>query len=291
MDLDACVELDLRLSSGAMNSRAGRSGPTLPSLHDLPISPALRALAERAEPRRYRKGVLLIQEGDQGDTLYIVLAGKVRAYSQGENDREITYGVYGAGEYIGEISLDGGPRSASVMTLEPTVCVVIPRQTLLLHIAQYPEFAFELLSKVIRRARSATLSAKQLALNDVYGRLRALLESLADSRSAEAGAVAGNGNLNGGGNAASTDNSVEGVLQRLAGLTGVAAGNGAGAGATTFGEPPPRVVPRLTHQDMANRLGCSREMVSRLMKDLEHGGYVTVAGADLILHRALPARW
>ena len=240
MTQDACVELDLRLSSDVMNSRAGRASPALPSLDDLPISPALRALAERAEPRRYRKGLLLIQEGDQGDTLFIVLSGKVRAYSQGDNDREITYGVYGPGEYIGEISLDGGPRSASVMTLEPTVCVVIPRQTLLLHIAQYPEFAFELLSKVIRRARSATLSAKQLALNDVYGRLRALLDSLA---------------------------------------------GGVGDGET------PRIATRLTHQDMANRLGCSREMVSRLMKDLENGGYITIEGSDLILHRALPARW
>ena len=159
-----------------MSSRTGRSGTSPPSLDELPFSPALRALAERAEPRRYRKGVLLIQEGDQGDTLYIVLAGRVRAFSQGDNEREITYGVYGPGEYVGEISLDGGPRSASVITVEPTACVVIPRQTLLLHIAQYPEFAFELLSKVIRRARSATLSAKQLALNDVYGRLRALLD-------------------------------------------------------------------------------------------------------------------
>ncbi|MGY0196788.1 Crp/Fnr family transcriptional regulator [Leptothrix sp. BB-4] len=250
MTLEACAELDLRLSSDVMNSRAGRSGPPLPSLDDLPISPALRALAERAEPRRYRKGVLLIQEGDQGDTLYIVLSGKVRAYSQGDNDREITYGVYGAGEYIGEISLDGGPRSASVMTLEPTVCVVIPRQTLLLHIAQYPEFAFELLSKVIRRARSATLSAKQLALNDVYGRLRSLLASLDDLRMTEPSAA----------ETWPTD--------------------------TTL-----RVVPRLTHQDMANRLGCSREMVSRLMKDLENGGYITTGASSLILHRALPARW
>ena len=257
MDTDACIELDLRLSSGAMNARTGRSGPTLPSLDDLPISPALRALAERAEPRRYRKGVVLIQEGDQGDTLYIVLSGKVRAYSQGDNDREITYGVYGAGEYIGEISLDGGPRSASVMTLEPTVCVVIPRQTLLVHIAQYPEFAFELLAKVIRRARSATLSAKQLALNDVYGRLRALLDSLIDAPDDAGGLQRPPGSVH--------------ALQADAAL--------------------PRRVPRLTHQDMANRLGCSREMVSRLMKDLEQGGYVAVEGQDLVLLRALPARW
>ena len=222
-----------------MSSRTGRSGTSPPSLDELPFSPALRALAERAEPRRYRKGVLLIQEGDQGDTLYIVLAGKVRAFSQGDNEREITYGVYGPGEYVGEISLDGGPRSASVITVEPTACVVIPRQTLLLHIAQYPEFAFELLSKVIRRARSATLSAKQLALNDVYGRLRALLESLAQAQP----------------------------------------------------DGTRRVSERLTHQDMANRLGCSREMVSRLMKDLEAGGYVAIDGHTLLLHRTLPTRW
>lgn len=237
--MDTCAELDLRLTSVPMSSRTGRPGSNLPSLDELPFSPALRALAERAEPRRYRKGVLLIQEGDQGDTLYIVLSGRVRAFSQGDNEREITYGVYGPGEYVGEISLDGGPRSASVITVEPTACVVIPRQTLLLHIAQYPEFAFELLAKVIRRARAATLSAKQLALNDVYGRLRALLESLAEARP-------------------------DGTRQ--------------------VGE-------RLTHQDMANRLGCSREMVSRLMKDLEEGGYVAVNGHALMLPRALPARW
>ncbi|ACB36351.1 transcriptional regulator, Crp/Fnr family [Leptothrix cholodnii SP-6] len=237
--MDTCAELDLRLSSVPMSSRTGRPGAATPSLDELPFSPALRALAERAEPRRYRKGVLLIQEGDQGDTLYIVLSGRVRAFSQGDNEREITYGVYGPGEYVGEISLDGGPRSASVITVEPTACVVIPRQTLLLHIAQYPEFAFELLAKVIRRARAATLSAKQLALNDVYGRLRALLESLAEAQP-------------------------DGTRQ--------------------VGE-------RLTHQDMANRLGCSREMVSRLMKDLEEGGYVAVNGHTLVLPRALPARW
>src|SRR5689334_1294257 len=90
----------------------------------------LRTLVARGEPRRYRKGTLLIQEGDIGETLFIVLSGRVRAFSTNERDREIVYGDYGAGEYLGEMSLDGGPRSASVITLEPTVCVVITRKTL-----------------------------------------------------------------------------------------------------------------------------------------------------------------
>ncbi len=203
------------------------------------MSESLLALAERGEIRRYRKGTLLIQEGDQGDTLFIILSGRLRAFSAGDNDREITYGAYGAGEYIGEMSLDGGPRSASVITLEASVCAVVARRTLERYIAEHPGFAFELLSKVIRRARVATLNARQLALNDVYGRLKLLLGALAMPQP-------------------------DGTL---------------------------RVAERLTHQEMSNRLGCSREMVSRLMKDLERGGYVAVQDARIVLCKPLPQRW
>lgn len=204
------------------------------------MSDALRALAARGEVRRYRRGTLLIQEGDVGETLFIILSGRLRAFSVGEKDREITYGVYGPGEYIGEMSLDGGPRSASVITVEASTCVVVTRRTLEAYVAERPEFAFELLAKVIRRARAATLSARQMALNDVYGRLKQLLESLAvllpDGRR---------------------------VLRE-----------------------------RLTHQEMANRLGCSREMVSRLVKDLQRGGFVLpLPEGGLHIARNLPGKW
>src|SRR6185295_18695412 len=145
-----------------------------------PVVPeSLRTLVARGEPRRYRKGTLLIQEGELGDTIYIVLSGRVKAFSVDERDREIVYGVYGPGEYMGEMSLDGGPRSASVITLEATACAVVTRQTLREHIAANPEFAFELLERVIHRARMATQSARSMALLDVYGRVVQLLDSLA----------------------------------------------------------------------------------------------------------------
>ena len=203
------------------------------------MSDALAELAARGELRRYRKGTLLIQEGDQGDTIFIIQSGRLRAFSAGDNDREITYGVYGPGEYLGELSLDGGPRSASVITLEACTCSVVGRRTLERFIGERPEFAFELLAKVIRRARTATHSARQLALNDVYGRLRALLQGVAHPQP----------------------------------------------------DGTQRVVERLTHQEMANRLGCSREMVSRLMKDLERGGYIRLDGAVYWLDKPLPQRW
>ncbi|HUG22984.1 Crp/Fnr family transcriptional regulator [Piscinibacter sp.] len=207
------------------------------AIDSLPDS--LRSLARRGELRRYRKRTVLIQEGEQGDTLFIIVSGRLRVFASGDKGREITYGTYGPGEYVGEMSLDGGSRSATVITEASSDCVVVTRRTLLQHIAERPEFALELLAKVIRRARAATLSAKQLALNDVYGRLVMLLDSLAMAQP---------------------------------------------NGARLIGQ-------RLTHQAMANRLGCSREMVSRLMKDLETGGYVAPSPEGLALLRVLPVRW
>ncbi|NKI96436.1 MULTISPECIES: Crp/Fnr family transcriptional regulator [unclassified Rhizobacter] len=203
------------------------------------LSESLGLLSARGEQRRYRKGVLLIQEGDHGDTLFILLSGRVKAFSMDDRDREIVYGVYGPGEYLGEMSLDGGPRSASIITLEPTVCSVVTRHTLRQHIAERPEFAFELISRVIHRARLATHSARSLALLDVYGRVAQLLTDLAVT------------------------------------------------------EPDgTRVIrERLTHQEIASRVGCSREMVSRLLKDLDAGGHIAVSRTQIVLKRPLPARW
>ena len=47
----------------------------------------------------------------------------------------------------------------------------------------------------------------------------------------------------------------------------------------------------MTQQDMANRVGCSREMVSRILKDLRTGGYVRMDGPRLIITRKPPANW
>ena len=114
------------------------------------------------------------------NTLYIILSGRLRAFSRSpDGGREVTYGEYLPGEYVGELSLDGGPRSADVQTLAASWVVVVTRATLEQHVAEQPAFAFELLSKVIRRVRAATLSLRAVALNDVYGRVAWLLNDRA----------------------------------------------------------------------------------------------------------------
>ena len=141
------------------------------------MSDSLRALARSGVPSRLRKGTQIITEGDRGDSLYIVLSGRLRAFSVGDDGNEITYATYGPGEYVGEMGLDGGPRSANVETLQPSLCVLVTRATLQQHLADDPAFAFELLARVIRGARAATHGMRHIALDDVYGRLKLWLES------------------------------------------------------------------------------------------------------------------
>ncbi len=151
------------------------------------MSDTLRRLTARGTATLYRKGRVLIREDQPGDTLFVILSGRLRSFSASDDDsHRVTYGEYLPGEFLGEMSLDGGLRSASVEAIEASWCVPITRPTLERHIADEPEFAFELLSKVIRRARMATLSLRTIAFNDVYGRVAWLLNRnarpLADGR-------------------------------------------------------------------------------------------------------------
>jgi len=205
----------------------------------LVLPPSLQRLAAQGVLRRYRTGTVLIEEGDSGDNVYIVLEGRLRAFVSDGRGREITLGLHGPGEYVGEMSLDGGQRSASVQAVEASSCAVVTRDTVLRHIGSDSEFALGLIHRLIRRARLATESARSIALLDVYSRLRRLLEERAQPQA---------------------------------------------DGTRVLAE-------RLTHQAIASEIGCSREMVSRLLKDLDAGGYVSAGRREIVLRRELPARW
>jgi CRP/FNR family cyclic AMP-dependent transcriptional regulator len=207
-----------------------------------PLAPlaeqTLREIAASGVVRHFPKGAVLINEGEHGDSLFIVLAGKVKVYASNEAGREFVIDFHGPGEYVGEMSLDGAPRSASVATVEPSTCAVVNRATFREFVHANPDFALNLIEKLIHRLRVTTANVKSLALSDVYGRLARLLASLARD------------------------------------------------------EDGRQVVPeRLTQQEIAERVGASRDMVSRLLKDLVAGGYVAFDERRIVLLRKLPAAW
>jgi CRP/FNR family cyclic AMP-dependent transcriptional regulator len=212
---------------------------TLAFCRDPAYPSSVRELAAVGTPRRYRTGAQLLYEADRGDTLFVVMEGQVRAYGTDPHEREITFGIVGPGDYFGEMALDGGPRSASVVTLEPTVCSLVSRDSLLAYIARQPAFALDLLGKVTRRARMATNSARNLAFIDVYGRLAQLFASEALPQPDGSALLPDELNL----------------------------------------------------QEIAARVGCTRDMLARILKDLQSNGYIELQDRRITILTRLPARW
>ncbi len=204
-----------------------------------PLAPeTLRAIAATGVVRNYAKNTILINEGDVGDSLYILISGRVKVFSSNTAGREIVIAFHGPGEYLGEMSLDGCPRSASVLTLEPTSCALVPRASFREFILAHPDFALHLIEKLIQRVRLTTENVKSLALSDVYGRLVKLLLALAVER--------------------------DGTW----------------------------VVPeKLTQQDIAERVGATRDKISRLLKDLTGGGYLGNKDRTITILKKPPPGW
>jgi CRP/FNR family cyclic AMP-dependent transcriptional regulator len=211
----------------------GAADPFEP-LHD----EVLRNIATSGVVRTFARNTVLINEGDVGDALYVILSGRVKVYSSNEAGREFVIDFHGAGEYVGEMTLDGEARSASVMTVEPTTCAVVNRAQFRDFVLAHPDFAMHLIDRLIHRLRVTTGNLKSLALSDVYGRLARLLNTLSQD--------------------------VDGKS----------------------------IVPeKLTQQDIADRVGASRDMIGKLMKDLVAGGYLAVEDRTIAILKKLPTGW
>lgn len=212
---------------------------TTPASGTSPLADAtLAQIAAGGVARAFPKSTVLIHDGDVGDSLFIILSGRVKVYASNEEGKEVVIDFHGPGEYVGEMSLDGAPRSASVVTMEPTTCAIVNRMQFREFLLSHPDFALHLIEKLIHRVRVATENVKSLALSDVYGRLVRLLNTLAQPD------------------------------------------NGAW------------VVPeKLTQQEIAARVGASRDMIGKLIKDLTVGGYLSVDDRTITIHKKLPLGW
>jgi CRP/FNR family transcriptional regulator, cyclic AMP receptor protein len=137
---------------------------------------AMRKLAPHGAVRSFGRNAVVVNEGDPTDSLYVVLSGRVKAFVSDENGKELVVNTIDAGDYFGELVLDGGPRSASVMTLEPCRFFVIPRADVEGLLEGNREFARNLIYKLIGKVRSLTGKVLDLALKDVYGRFARFID-------------------------------------------------------------------------------------------------------------------
>lgn len=199
----------------------------------------LAQVAAQGKLQLFSAGALLVREGTPGDCLFILTSGSLKVFTSGPNDREFVFNVLGPGELLGEMVLDGGPRTASVQALTDSECVVIERCNLASFLEVHPRVAEHLLLTLIGRLRRASLQIHQLVLNDVYERTVLVLRA-------------------------------EALVERNR-----------------------RYLPAwLTQKEIAARVGATREMVGKILRDLQRGGFlVRDDRRRMLIKKEFPKRW
>src|SRR6185295_3287612 len=108
-------------------------------LRGLPVD-ALERLLATAQRKSYRRGEVLFRQGEPAFGLDLIVAGRLKRVLLRETGEEAILSVLGPGDLAGEISLlDGEPRSATIVALEPVETVILSRADFLDLLQRSPE--------------------------------------------------------------------------------------------------------------------------------------------------------
>ncbi len=199
----------------------------------------LDQLIRAAIRRKLPKGAYLFREGEVADAMYVLLDGRIRSLTSDNHGKEFVFKIGEPGDVFGEISLiDGEPRGWTTQVEEDAEVLMISRQDFVRLLTESPEMKDLVIKNLARIVRRLQATMKSLALLDVYGRVRALFESLAV------------------------------VVD----------------GQEMIEQP-------LTQQAIADRVGSSREMIARILKELVFGGYIRLENKRIVILQKLPIRY
>jgi CRP-like cAMP-binding protein len=192
-------------------------------LFALLTSAQAESVADAVIKRRFKRGEVIVEQGDKSNTLFIILTGRARVITADKRGREVILATLQPGDYIGEMSLiDNEAHSATVRAEVQTDMLCLGRAEFARCLPENSSMAYAIMKGLVQRLRQADRKIESLALMDVYGRVaRALLEFAAPDR--------------------------DGQMS---------------------------IRERISRQDIAKMVGASREMVSRVMKDLEDRGFI-----------------
>jgi CRP-like cAMP-binding protein len=141
----------------------------------------IEQVAARVQRREFAPGVTLFHQDMPGTMLYMVESGSVRVISIGRTGQELTLNVIGTGEIFGELSiLDNQQRSATAITLAPTVVWLLSQSDLKEFMRKFPSVNQAMIQILVKRVRATAQRLEAMTFQDVLGRLSYELLSLAE---------------------------------------------------------------------------------------------------------------
>ena len=135
-------------------------------------------LADSMTPIRLARGESVFEEGDPGDSLYVIVTGKMKLARTSGDGRESLLSVLGPGEMFGELSLfDPGPRHSTGYVVSDSELISLGNDALRGFLAEHPEVAMQMLAGLAHRLRRTNEGISDLVFTDVPGRVaKALLD-------------------------------------------------------------------------------------------------------------------
>lgn len=196
----------------------------------------LDSLVRVCSRRHARKHSVILFEKEAGDTLFVIVDGRVKVGILGDDGREVILSVVGPGDFFGEMALlDDEPRSATAIAVTDCELLTLARSDFQKVVDGHPGILAQLVRVLSARLRRANHQICTLALLDVYGRVARVLMDMAreEGRRLKDGRIA-------------------------------------------FRRP--------THQEIANRIGTTRETVTRMVKDLERQNMLEIGPRELTVN-------
>jgi CRP/FNR family cyclic AMP-dependent transcriptional regulator len=135
--------------------------------------------------RRFRRGETIFHVGDPGDALFIVISGSIKITLPADTGDEAILATLRPGDFFGELALlDGAPRSATAVAIEPTETYILARDRFREMIATEPVMREALLATLAAEVRRLTHHVEELHFLDITGRLASRLARLASESGA-----------------------------------------------------------------------------------------------------------
>jgi CRP/FNR family transcriptional regulator, cyclic AMP receptor protein len=115
----------------------------------------LDALMGKGQVRSFTKGAVLYRRGDPGDSLMVVIKGRIKLTNTGRGGKEIALHYVGVGDIFGEIAaLDGKERAADAIALEDSEVFVVSTRDLLATLTAHPRAMLEVVQELCAKVRA-----------------------------------------------------------------------------------------------------------------------------------------
>jgi len=134
-----------------------------------------------AVARHFDKGEPLFTEGDASDYLFTIASGRVKVFKATARGTDVILEIFGPGDAVGAVAVyESRPYPASATAIEPTTCVLVPRQAFFTLLETRPTFVRGLLVGLTHRLMELTNRLTELTGGHIEPRLARLFLKLAD---------------------------------------------------------------------------------------------------------------